>query len=85
MTQSLRGIPKRRRRDIFVETHRQEFQAPSGATSSHYAAPDGAFSFCKLTFYNYPAPDGALLLVADPRFIPSTSGAFPVVFDPYSI
>ena len=38
---------QRRRRDIFVETQRQEFQAPSGATSSAYPAPDGASSFCR--------------------------------------
>jgi hypothetical protein len=43
-------------RAIFVETQRQEFQAPSGATSSQYAAPDGAFSFCELVFYKYAAP-----------------------------
>ena len=47
---------QRRRRDIFVETQRQEFQAPSGATSNAYAAPDGAFSFCEFVFYNYAAP-----------------------------
>jgi hypothetical protein len=47
---------ERRRRAIFVETPRQEFQAPSGATSSQSAAPDGAFSFCELVFYTYAAP-----------------------------
>jgi len=35
---------------------RQEFIAPSGATSSQYAALDGAFSFYELVFYNYDAP-----------------------------
>ena len=47
---------QRRRRDIFVETHRQEFQAPAGATSSAYATPDGALSFLWMAFYNYAAP-----------------------------
>jgi hypothetical protein len=55
---------ERRRRDIFVETQRQEFQAPSGATSSAHAAPDGAFSFCELVFYKYAAPP-ALPIVAE--------------------
>jgi hypothetical protein len=45
-----------RMRAILVETHRQEFQAPSGAPSSAYAAPDEAFHFCKLVIYKYAAP-----------------------------
>ena len=31
-----------RRADISVETRLQKYQAPSGATSSEYAAPNGA-------------------------------------------
>jgi hypothetical protein len=56
MTKSLRDIPQHRMRAIFVETQRQEFQAPSGATSSQSAAPDGAFLLCGLRFYKYSAP-----------------------------
>ena len=37
---------KRQRRDIFVVTHRQDFPAPSGATSTESTASDGASSFC---------------------------------------
>ena len=44
----------RRRRAIFVETQRQEFQAPSGATSSQSAAPDGAFYFMDCRSTNIP-------------------------------
>jgi hypothetical protein len=36
---------QRRRRDIFVVCRPKQIQAPSGATSSEYAAPDGASSF----------------------------------------
>jgi hypothetical protein len=36
---------KRQRRDIFVAPNPVVTQAPSGAASSEYAAPDGAWEF----------------------------------------
>jgi hypothetical protein len=49
---------QRHRRDIFVETSRKEFQAWSEATSSEYAAPDGAPAFA-VTFLQRCRADGA--------------------------
>jgi len=46
---------QRRRRGIFVESNRKNIQAPSGAKSSEYAAPDGASLFLCAMFYNYVA------------------------------
>ena len=53
---------KRRRRAIFVETQRQEFQAPSGATSSEYAVADGGFCFMDFRSTNMPRLWGITLL-----------------------
>jgi hypothetical protein len=49
---------QRHRRDIFVETSQKEFQASSEATSSEYAAPDGAPAFA-VTFLQRCRADGA--------------------------
>jgi hypothetical protein len=49
---------QRHRRGIFVEIGRKEFQASSEATSSEYAAPDGAPAFA-VTFLQRCRADGA--------------------------
>jgi len=54
---------QRHRRDIFVETNRKEFPAPSGATSStpdqRICRPGWGFIILRATFYKDAGPNGA--------------------------
>jgi hypothetical protein len=54
---------ERQRRGIFVAPNPVVTQAPSGAASSEYIAPDGAWEFYDVRFYKDSAPT-ALAIVA---------------------